>query len=276
MAVLGAGARGLRALHAERALRAARDGVDRGFVRAGRPPLRTHVAGVELRGFLRHRSFLADLTSDEHEPFLRGLLLAELRPETVFVDVGAHVGLYPLLAAPRVRQVVAFEADPYTAKALALNVVRSGATNVRTVPKAASDRVGAISFWQSSGTYSSSLVQRADWITERRVEIQASTIDAELASIPAADLVLKIDAEGAELDVLGGATATLAMATRVFVVVEVNPDALADAGRSPAELIARLRALGLSLERVDEDALAVVPLDGDDTGSWKGNLLGRR
>jgi FkbM family methyltransferase len=277
LAVLGAGARSLRALHAEPVLHAVRDGVDTLLVRARRPVLRGHASGVELRGFLRHRSFLADVTNGVHEPYVVEVLLSQLRPGTVFVDVGAHLGLYTLRAAGRIEpdgRIVAFEADPYTATALAANVRRAGLGNVRVVSKAVSDHVGATAFWLSAGTYSSSLYRRPSMASIERVEIDATTIDAEIG--PAEDVVMKIDVEGAELDALGGLTETVAQAKRVVLMVEVNPSALAEAGRTPAELIARLRELGLELWRIDEEAEDVVPLDTNDTGEWKGNLLAGR
>jgi FkbM family methyltransferase len=277
LAVLGAGARSLRALHAEPLLQIARDGVDALLVRARRPVLRGRSGGVELRGFLRHRSFLADVSSGIHEPYVVEVLLGELRPGAVFVDVGAHVGLYTLRAAERISpggRIVSFEADPYTAVALSANVKRAELGNVRVISKAVSDHVGSTGFWLSAGTYSSSLYRRPSMASVERVEIDATTIDAEVG--PADDLVIKIDVEGAELDALGGLERTVAESGRAVLVVEVNPSALAEAGRTPAELIARLRELGLELWRIDEEALAVVRLETDDTGDWKGNLVGRR
>jgi FkbM family methyltransferase len=277
LAVLGVGAKSLRALHAEPVLHAVRDGVDTLLVRARRPVLRGHAGGVELRGFLRHRSFLADVTNGVHEPYVVEVLLSQLRPGSLFVDVGAHLGLYTLRAADRIGpdgRIVAFEADPYTATALAVNVRRAALGNVRVVSKAVSDRVGATAFWLSAGTYSSSLYRRPSMASIERVEIDATTIDAEIG--PAEDVVLKIDVEGAELDALGGLTETVAQATRVVLMVEVNPGALGEAGRTPAELIARLRELGLELWRIDEQAEEVVPLDTNDTGDWKGNILAGR
>ena len=236
-----------------------------------------HSEGVELRGFLRHRSFLADVSGGEHEPYVVEVLLGQLRPGTVFVDVGAHLGLYTLRAARRIGptgRIVAFEADPYTATALAANVKRARLGNVRVVAKAVSDHVGSTTFWLSAGTYSSSLYRRPSMASIQRVEINATTIDAEVG--PADDVVLKIDVEGAELDALGGLEQTVAQASRIVLMVEVNPSALAEAGRAPAELIARLRELGLELWRIDEEAQEVVLLDTNDTGDWKGNLLAGR
>ena len=277
LAVLGAGARSLRALHAEPLLHTARDGVDALLVRARHPILRGRSGGVELRGFLRHRSFLADVTAGIHEPYVLEVLLGELRPGTVFVDVGAHLGVYTLRAAGRIKpggRIVSFEADPYTAAALWANVKRSGLSEVRVVAKAVSDHVGSTGFWLSAGTYSSSLYRRPSMASVERVEIGATTIDAEVG--PAEDVVIKIDVEGAELDALGGLERTVAESGRAVLVVEVNPSALGEAGRTPAELIARLRGLELELWRIDEEDFAVVPLETDDTGDWKGNLVGRR
>ena len=276
-AFLGACARVLRAIHTEPLLRATRDRIDALFVRSGRPPLRGHADGVELRGFLRHRSFLADVSAGRFDAYAGEILLGELRAGTTFVDVGAHLGVYALLGAQRVGargRVVAFEADPYTAAALAANVARIAPGNVRVVTKAASDRVGATGFFVSPGTYGSSLYRRPSMASLERIEIEATTVDAEVE--PADDLVLKIDAEGAELDVLAGARGTLASSRHAVVHVEVNPAALAEAGRSPAELVRTLRKLGFELWRIDQTARALVPLTGEDTGSWKGNLLGRR
>jgi FkbM family methyltransferase len=277
LAALGAGARSLRALHAEPLLHAVRDGVDAVLVRARAPVLRGHSGGVELRGFLRHRSFLADVTTGIHEPYVVDVLLSQLRPGSVFVDVGAHLGLYTLRAASRIGpegRIVAFEADPYTATALAANVKRAGLGNVRVVAKAVSDHVGSTAFWLSAGTYSSSLYRRPSMASIERVEIDATTIDAEVG--PAEDVVLKIDVEGAELDALGGLENTVAQSGRVVLMVEVNPSALGEAGRTPAELIGRLRQLGLELWRIDEEAQEVVLLGTNDTGDWKGNLLAGR
>ena len=97
---------------------------------------------------------------------------------------------------------------------------------MRVVAKAATDHVGAVGFWQSSGTYSSSLVRRPDWMTERRVEVEATTIDAEIPEA-AADVVVKIDAEGAELQVLAGLERLVGSAARAVLLVESNPAALA-------------------------------------------------
>ena len=66
-----------------------------------------------------------------------------LRPGDTFVDLGAHVGLYTLLAARSVGPdgtVVAVEANPRTYEQLVENLRRNGLSNVATFQFGVSDR----------------------------------------------------------------------------------------------------------------------------------------
>jgi hypothetical protein len=81
------------------------------LVRLRIAPLRVVVEGVPVRGFLRHRSFLAEAARPRTT--YAQLFLSLLRPGTTVVDGGAHVGLYSLLAARRAERVFAVEPDAY-------------------------------------------------------------------------------------------------------------------------------------------------------------------
>lgn len=72
-------------------------------------------------------------------------LLGELRPGDVFVDVGAHIGLYALVAARHVApggRVLAIEADPANHGRLVENVRRNPSMSVATACIAVSDTEG--------------------------------------------------------------------------------------------------------------------------------------
>ena len=101
LSTLGTGARWARGVGLGRLMRAGRDGADAAFLWLGRPPLRTDVDGLPLRGYLRHRSFLAHLASATYEPEYRRLFLRELRPGATVVDAGAHIGTYSAARVPR-------------------------------------------------------------------------------------------------------------------------------------------------------------------------------
>jgi NADPH2:quinone reductase len=106
LTVLGGVARTLRRAGLQRPLRAVRDAADTALLRFDRPPLRARVDGLELHGFLRHRSFLADVERD-YEPTLRDLIVSSLDDGSVFVDVGAHIGFYSMLARRAGARVIA-------------------------------------------------------------------------------------------------------------------------------------------------------------------------
>ena len=93
--------------------------VDAIFVRAGRPPIGVFVEGVRVRGYLRHRSYLAEAARPRTT--YAQLYLEQLKPDTTVVDAGAHVGVYTMLASPRCTRVLAFEPDPYNFGALRAN-----------------------------------------------------------------------------------------------------------------------------------------------------------
>src|SRR5437867_4129825 len=86
--VLGAAARVARSAGLERGTFALRDTADLVFRRLGRPPLAVDVDGICVRGFLRQRSFLANVVKPGTT--YRGLFTRALEPGMTVVDGGAH------------------------------------------------------------------------------------------------------------------------------------------------------------------------------------------
>jgi FkbM family methyltransferase len=254
--------------------RLGRDAVDAVFRAIRRPPLHVEVDGIDVRGFLRHRSFLAHLGGGDYETFLRSQFIAALADADIVLDVGSHTGFYALLAArqrPEAR-IIAVEPDSYNVAALRENI-RAAGTHVELVARAASDRSGRAVFHQNLGTVGSSLVERTGTGPIRVVEAETTTIDEVVGSEPPGTVLLKLDVEGAECLALAGAERTLHAAAAVTAIVELNPLALAAAGSSGRELVDRLEALGLEVVFLDEQQRALVPPGAADT---KGNLLARR
>jgi len=129
----------------------------------------------------------------------------EIRPNTVFWDIGANVGFYSLLASKLVGsgKVFAFEPVPrnlsYLRKHLSLNCV----TNVEVLPIAVSDRNGTSSFELEETGYMGHLS------SEGKITVPTATLDSlvEEGKVLPPDYV-KMDIEGAELLALCGAART--------------------------------------------------------------------
>lgn len=270
--MLGRIARAARRLGLGAVLAEIRDGADRVFLRFGHPPLRIDVYGVELRGHLRHRSFLAHLARG-YEDYLAEVFAEAVTPGATVVDGGAHIGLHSVLASRLVGgsgRVLAFEPDPYNFAALELNLRRNGCNNVTAFKMALAEAPGTDALYQSLGTISTSLAHRdAKFGPFRTVATEVTSLDHELRGA-AGPLVIKLDLEGAESRALQGMT-ELARRSDVTCIVEVNPEALADAGASPALVVEQLRALEYEPRWIDEDARALLPV-GDPVETKKGNL----
>jgi FkbM family methyltransferase len=122
-------------------------------------------------------------------------------------DIGANVGFFTLLASKLAGEsgtVVSFEPVPRNLAYLERHVRANKLKNVRVLPIAVSSRAGRARFATASNPAMGGLVDNGE------LEVQTDSLDGLVASgqIPA-PAFMKIDVEGAELDVLAGAAETL-------------------------------------------------------------------
>jgi len=132
-----------------------------------------------------------------------GTLARLLKPGQVFVDCGANIGIWSLVAASTVGEkgrVYAFEPNPATCEKLANNVSRGGWKNIRVVPAAVGGRDGEAHFRCEAAHNVSRTVERPG---EATIPVPMMTLDSVLGRERISGC--KIDVEGNELDVLRGA-----------------------------------------------------------------------
>jgi FkbM family methyltransferase len=152
-------------------------------------------------------------------------LLKVLR-QGVFVDVGAYVGFYTVLAAKHGWRVVAFEPNPINLILLRYNIALHGVGDrVVIVDKVAGDAHGYARFSLSTSPSESSFTKYLrDELKLLNVDVEVVTIDSVLKSIGVKDvesLVIKVDVEGFGLRVLRGAAKTIER-FRPFILFEVH------------------------------------------------------
>jgi len=144
----------------------------------------------------------------------------------VFVDVGAYVGFYTVLAARHGWRVVAFEPNPINVILLRYNIALHGVGDrVVIVDKAAGDVHGYARFSISSSPSESSFTKylRSE-LKLLDIVVEVVTIDSVLESLDVKDfdnLVMKVDVEGFGLRVLRGARRTIER-FRPFILFEVH------------------------------------------------------
>ena len=137
----------------------------------------------------------------------------------LFVDVGANIGAFSLIASeqPRAR-VLAFEPHPATFERLRQNLARNARQNVEAVCAALGDHEGSLALSDTPGSATTHAVAAGS--DGPAISVPLRRLDRELAKRGIAPDVLKIDVEGFEYEVLSGCGAALGAAA--LVLVEIN------------------------------------------------------
>ena len=188
------------------------------------------------------------------EPLTQRVFRQALAPGMTVVDIGAHIGYYTVLAAPVVGvhgAVYAIEPCVDNRRFLMRNLHRRALMNVTVLPYAAGRATRLRAFHiANESTLHGFYAHPLSGATQTTIEVQERPLDELLHG--AID-VIKIDVEGAEIEVLEGAENILRRSPALSLFVEWNPDCLTAAGCDPTELPARLAALGFSKIHVLDD-----------------------
>lgn len=203
------------------------------------------------------------------EPDVAALIDKYANPDWTFVDLGAHVGSFTLLAAKRFKKVIAVEANPAAFEVLKKNVEWNELDNVEVHECGVWDQNGEIAFMPQVANSGSS------WVASRKKKPDAVTVRSRtLPSIlrKRRPEVWKIDIEGAEyrafhkcLDVLDGAQ---------MIVTEYCASQLDRTSACTGEdYYYLLEGAGFAWHRMDGSP---VPFEGMLTGGYDNYMLLRR
>jgi len=182
------------------------------------------------------------------------------------LDVGANVGYVTRRLCRAVQpsgHVDAFEPTPLCLPVLRRNT--AAFTNVTVHPIAVARTGGEVAFYSDAETHpNNSLYPTREG--QAVIRVPASTLDAwyEANGSPRIDFV-KIDVEGAEIDVLEGARDMIAGNPQITLVVEFCPKNLVAAGRSPNELFDCVASLGLEAALLSESGETKLDVAGAES-----------
>lgn len=146
------------------------------------------------------------------------LVLHLLRPDDLFVDVGANVGIFSVLAsAVAGAQTLAFEPVPESCKSLLDNLRLNEAESKVTLRRAAVGAAAGHVQFRSDQDANNRVLERTE--TGASIEAPMVTLDQELEQ--RSPVMIKIDVEGWEHEVLKGAGRTLQNPALLVVVLEL-------------------------------------------------------
>lgn len=193
------------------------------------------------------------------EPHMTRWLQRRLRPGDVFVDVGANIGYYSILASRLVGPggtVVAVEASPTFHQLLLRHARRNACANIRAVNAAVSDRDELLTFiLASSRNMGANSIVPYDGPAESTFDIAARPLPDLLTEEEITRArVIKIDVEGAEGGVVRGLAPLLPqLRPDAELTIEVTPQRMADLGESVDELLEALKAHGFHTYHLPND-----------------------
>jgi FkbM family methyltransferase len=162
-----------------------------------------------------------------YEPEFFQVLKHHLQPGDTCVDVGGHLGYYSMLMARLVGpggRVITFEPVQENLAVLQENIAMNHMENVRLVNTALGRHSGTMTLIRSEAeTMSATPSIRAYAVegAQKQVEVKVDTLDEFFDREGCKPKLIKVDVEGAEIEVLLGASKTLAN-SRPIVMVEIH------------------------------------------------------
>jgi len=179
-------------------------------------------------------------------------ILKNLNPGDTFVDVGAHIGYYSLLASRIVGsegKVYSIEPDSKNYSLLKKNIKANNYKNIQVIKKAISNKLGRINFYTNDSNTGDNRI--FDNGMKRIVtKVQSTTID-EIMNNKKIDFI-KMDIQGSELKALLGMKKTLKRNKKIKLLIEFWPDGLSQNDGSFEKLLSLLDKYSFELFFVDD------------------------
>lgn len=193
------------------------------------------------------------------EPDVSDYIRRRLQHGGTFIDVGAHMGYFSVLASQAVDshgRVIAIEPSPRMYKRLLENLQSNSATsNVRAVNMAVSNEAATVSLY--SGPHHnlglSTLVERRGF--PKVAEVGAQPLLELISAEELADAnIVKIDVEGGEDTIIENLHDFLEQCPpRAVIVLELSPQWWAETGKTPEDVLQPFYQAGFHAYEIDNN-----------------------
>ena len=144
----------------------------------------------------------------------------------VFLDIGANIGLMSIFTARKFpsAKVIAYEAHPETFNILTSNIALNEISNISPIQKAVGKTKGVVEIFDNWSVNRGGASIKYRDKDAKGIPVELVVLDDELEVSPT---MIKIDVEGAELDVLLGLQKTIEK-TAPVLIVEISQDRVDD------------------------------------------------
>ncbi len=201
------------------------------------------------------------------EPYETSLIVEKLRKGDVFLDIGANIGYYTVIASTIVGEkgkVIAYEPDEKNFELLAENVELNRLTNVHAFPAALSDCSGSGYIYLCENNKGDHRIYDTGE-SRKKLEIKLINADEHVPQITNRIDFIKIDTQGSETRIINGLKKLIEQnANHLSLIVEFWPYGLAKAGSSGHELLEILFSFDMSfflIDHIEHRLIAVTKID---------------
>jgi FkbM family methyltransferase len=230
-------------------------------------PDRVHVEGINLwlgRGIhckIRKFEYVVG-----YERFAIQMLKDHFEKGDYFIDIGAHIGYFSLVASRLVGskgRVYAFEPEPNNFAQLLKNIEANGCNNIVPLQKAVSNVTGICDLRLDKQSGCHSLYLAPEQIGT--IKVDTTTLDDffSMERWPSISLI-KMDAQGGEGHILEGARNLLKRNPNLKMIIEWWAEGLEAAGVLPQSFLEKLQSLGFNVLVIDEKYKILLPIDSCD------------
>jgi FkbM family methyltransferase len=197
------------------------------------------------------------------EPHITGLIASQLKAESIFIDIGANIGVHSLFAAAKIanpHQVWAIEPNPHSFARLSTHAKLNQLDAMQLYQVALGNQNGTIRLHNCDDAHVGSTLRNGG---DGGCEVSIQKGDDLFASIPSsAQGICKIDVEGYELEVLRGLQQFISSHPRISYIIEVTPKWLESLGDSTEALFQVFFAQGFQAYEIQDKLLPLLqPID---------------
>jgi len=190
-----------------------------------------------------------------HEKIVTEMIVEALHTAKCFVDVGTHLGWYTCLASKHMPHgvVYGFEMDDLFFGLLKKNLAINNCSNVEAYNLAVFDSTGVVNYKRDSNRYSSGFRLQTNTTDEEAIgieSVESVALDDFLQTKGVVPDVIKVDVEGAEMNVLMGMKQILRN-HKPILFLEVHPSILRDFNTSISEILSLLMELNYNVFEIE-------------------------
>jgi FkbM family methyltransferase len=174
---------------------------------------------------ITHRQFMLPAGDDT-----LSLILENVSKNSLFIDVGANIGYYTLIAARRVatKNIYCFEANPNIFELLINNLRRNGFDTINAHQIGLSNQEGLATYFSSPHSSGGASFERSYFPNSVSVNISPFDVIGPPDLSEYSDIFVKIDTEGHDFHVIQGMKTLWNSSKDKIISIEVRPHTIDD------------------------------------------------